>query len=101
MHLLSPYAVWPSPLRVRRMPDASSFERFTAHWYGVAGSPVVPTTTIGGAPSAWITPGSCAGWIGQNAHVRPLYAIAAPNRGATFSSCGTMASYAAMSVGAV
>src|ERR1700712_2098294 len=46
--------VWPSPSRVTSTPDWSWWASATACLYGVAGSRVVPTTTIGGAPFAAI-----------------------------------------------
>ena len=74
--------MWPSPLRVTSTADSSCLASDFAHPYGVAGSPVEPTTTIGGAPAPDAGPGvRCAG-TDQNAHVRSLYA-AAWNRGAT------------------
>src|SRR3954465_10107426 len=49
--------------------------------YGVAGSPVLPITTIGGDPGA-VT--ACGCWVtgsGQNAHGSTSLAMAAPNLG--------------------
>ena len=42
----------PSPSRLTSTPDSSWSASATAHSYGVAGSRVVPTTTIGAAPAA-------------------------------------------------
>src|SRR5512138_2094525 len=46
------YAVCPSPSQVSTCPTPSMLARSAVFSYGVAGSPVVPTTTIGGAPVA-------------------------------------------------
>src|SRR4051812_26287548 len=46
------YAVCPSPSQVSTCPTLSMDARSAVFSYGVAGSPVVPTTTIGGAPVA-------------------------------------------------
>ncbi len=51
------YAVWPSPSREISTPEASCSDSATAHAYGVAGSRVVPVTTIGAAPSPRIVSG--------------------------------------------
>src|ERR1700712_303670 len=48
--------------------------------YGVAGSPVVPTTTIGGAPTAGPA-GYGSFWPGQNVHGIMPTASGAPNNG--------------------
>ena len=48
------YAVWPSPFQPSSTPDFSSRASACAHRYGVAGSRVVPTTRMGGAPAAVI-----------------------------------------------
>src|SRR5688572_14987815 len=45
------YAVWPSPSRRRSTADSSCEASASAHFIGVAGSRVVPTTRIGAAPS--------------------------------------------------
>src|SRR5690348_12596088 len=52
MHFVLGYAVWPSPSQVSTCPTPSIEARAAVFSYGVAGSPVVPTTTIGGAPVA-------------------------------------------------
>lgn len=46
------YAVCPSPSQVSTRPTPSIEASAAVCSYGVAGSPVVPTTTIGGAPAA-------------------------------------------------
>src|SRR5674476_1332566 len=56
------YAVCPSPLLVMRCPFWSSAARPCAHLYGVAGSRVVPTTTIGPLPAAVIFLGAFLAW---------------------------------------
>ncbi len=50
----------------------------TDHGYGVAGSPVEPITTIGGAPGAETGAGLRVGAIGQNAQPTSLKARSAP-----------------------
>ena len=49
-------------------PDESWSASATAHSYGVAGSFVVPTTTIGAAPSAVISPRAPVGRVGPASH---------------------------------
>ncbi len=43
---------WPLPLYVTSTPESSCEAIQAAYWYGVAESPVAPTTTIGAAPLA-------------------------------------------------
>src|SRR3954468_18073768 len=60
MQAVSGYAVWPSPSQVNTCPLPSMVASFAVDSYGVAGSPLVPTTTMGGAPTALPTGyGSC------------------------------------------
>src|SRR5436190_23236995 len=78
----------------------SCFERATAQAYGVAGSPVDPTMTIGGASGAETGPGTRTGGTGQKAQSIPLYASSGPKRGAMRAHSRASASYAAGSRGA-
>jgi len=62
--------VCPSPCHTSRSPEPSNAARWRAPEIGVAGSPVVPTTTIGGAPAA--APAGYGSWApGQNVHGSP------------------------------
>ena len=62
--------------------DAEHDASFAVCAYGVAGSPVVPTTTIGGAPTAGPTGyGSYVPGQTPFAHVIMPVAIAPPNSG--------------------
>src|SRR5215472_13457525 len=75
------YAVCPSPFQASSTPDLRSPASALAPRNGVAGSRVLPTTRIGGAPA----PRSCtwgAGRTGQYAHGRLPHMIACPNMGA-------------------
>src|SRR5262249_60220994 len=74
------YAVCPSPFQPSSMPDFRSLASALAHWNGVAGSRVVPTTRIGGAPSPRSRT-SGAARAGQEAHGTPPPLIPAPHRG--------------------
>src|ERR1700748_927333 len=80
------YAVWPSPLRVSRTPESSWWARSTAQWYGVAGSRVVPITTIGAAPRARMS-GTFSSLRGVNPwHDVRLHANTLPHTGDAFSN---------------
>src|SRR3954454_18476742 len=80
MHLVLGYAVWPSPSQVSTCPTPSMVARSAVFSYGVAGSPVVPTTTIGGAPAAG--PTGYGSWPPcHNAHASISTASGAPNSG--------------------
>jgi lysophospholipase L1-like esterase len=61
--------VCPSPSRVISRPDSSSAASPCAHFNGVAGSRVVPMTTIGGAPAACRATVCCPLCTGQFEHV--------------------------------
>src|SRR3954467_10548884 len=74
------YAVCPSPSQVSTCPTPSMLARSAVFSYGVAGSPVVPTTTIGGAPLA-VLAGEGSRSPGQNVHGSMPTASAAPNSG--------------------
>src|SRR3954468_13721106 len=74
------YAVWPSPSQVSTCPTPSMFARLAVFSYGVAGSPVVPTTTIGGAPVA-APAGYGSRAPGHRLHVNMPTASEAPNSG--------------------
>src|SRR3954454_567772 len=74
------YAVWPSPSQVSTCPVPSIEARSAVFSYGVAGSPVVPTTTIGGAPAA-APAGYGSRLPGQRAHGIMPSASGAPNSG--------------------
>src|SRR5205814_5371507 len=80
IHVVCGYAVCPSPCQVTTCPTPSMFASLAVCSYGVAGSLVVPTTTIGGAPTAVpVGYGSCL--AGQTAHeIRPI-ASEAPKMG--------------------
>src|SRR3954451_18481964 len=66
------YAVWPSPSQVSTCPTPSMVARSAVFSYGVAGSPVVPTTTIGGAPVAGPTGDGSRGFGHQVQDSRPV-----------------------------
>src|SRR4051812_49494360 len=74
------YAVCPSPSQVSTCPTPSMVARLAVFSYGVAGSPVVPTTTIGGAPVA-APAGYGSRAPGQKVHGSMPIASAAPNSG--------------------
>src|SRR3954462_13492968 len=74
------YAVCPSPSQVSTCPTPSMFARSAVFSYGVAGSPVVPTTTIGGAPVAGPA-GYGSRSPGQNVQDSMPTASDAPNSG--------------------
>src|SRR6478736_10344017 len=80
--------VLPSPSRRSRTPESSWRARATAQANGVAGSRVVPTTTIGAAPFAWIVG---TGWSlrGENPrHEVRVQAKTLPKTGEAFSKAG-------------
>src|SRR3954451_7797106 len=85
MHVVSPpMRAWPSPGSVTRTAERNSWES-DAHRSGVAGSLVVLTIRIGGAPFAV---GSRAGRAGARvvAHGASEPAFSAPIRGAAFAA---------------
>ena len=81
-HIDEPYAVCPSVSTVSstafgvRVATASAFE------YGVAGSPVLPTTRMGGTVDGMTGTGSATAGAAHVAHGSISFATAAPNRGA-------------------
>src|SRR5665647_3178397 len=82
--LFPPYVAWPLPLYVTSTPESSCEAIQAAYWYGVAESPVAPTTTIGAAPLAVMSNGArpCTGhWT--HAMLGPKYL---PKIGAFFWS---------------
>src|SRR4051794_18841190 len=80
MHFVEGYAVWPSPSQVSTWPVPSMDASSAVFSYGVAGSPVVPTTTIGGDPVAG--PAGYGSFLpGQNVHGIMPIASGAPNSG--------------------
>ena len=81
MHGLASYEMWPWPLRVMSTELVSCLCTFWAHTYGVAGSPVPPTSRIGGALSAVNGPACPVGGTGQYAHPRFEYWVAGPKCG--------------------
>src|SRR3954451_24583253 len=83
MQVVCGYAVWPSPCQVSTCPTPSMLARSAVFSYGVAGSPVVPTTTIGGAPVAEPV-GYGSRVPGQSAHDSISVASGAPNSGYFF-----------------
>src|SRR3954468_14035409 len=107
MHGVLGYAVCPSPSQVSTCPTPSILANWAVFSYGVAGSPVVPTTTIGGAPTAAACGyGSCL--PGQNVQGIMPTASGAPNSGyfvrhwlcncRIFSTVGTFAASAQFTV---
>lgn len=92
--LLTPYAPCPSPLldtsTPTPLPSSSAIRR--APSYGVAGSPVVPTTRIGPAPGALASGVSCSPSTGQPEH-QPAVSQArnGPKTGDSFSKSGSSA----------
>src|SRR3954470_13300424 len=74
------YAVCPLPSQLRTRPVPSILASSAVFSYGVAGSPVVPTTTIGGAPVA-APAGYGSRAPGQKVHGSMPIASAAPNSG--------------------
>src|SRR5712691_10663636 len=91
--------MWPLPCRVRSTDPAIVLLTDCAHAYGVAGSPVPPTSRIGGAPSAVSGPGCPVGLTGQYAQARFEYWVAGPNNADAFANVGPRASYEATSLG--
>src|SRR3954471_3955956 len=82
------YPVWPSPSRRSRTPESSGGARATDQANGVAGSRVVPMTTIGAAPLAWIVG---TGWSLRGVNPRQevrLQAKTLPKTGEAFSNAG-------------
>src|SRR4051794_20523644 len=77
------YAVCPSPSQVSTCPTPSMRASAAVFWYGVAGSPVVPTTTIGGAPAA-APVDSGSRLAGHNAHDNMPSADSGPKSGYLF-----------------
>src|SRR5262249_17726410 len=59
---------------------------------GVAGSPVLPTTRIGGAPFARTGAGLETGGTGQKVHGRPSHVVVGPKWGATLRACSASCS---------
>ena len=62
-----PKMVWPSPSLVSSTPFDRRLATSTPDSYGVAGSPVVLMTRIGGDPGA-VTGSNGWGGVGQRAH---------------------------------
>src|SRR5690348_4037011 len=79
-------ATWVLPSRVSSTPCDPSQAPDWAHGYGVTGSRVVPTTTIGGAPGACTECGSRVGSAGHTAHTIPPHTRIGPNTGATLAA---------------
>src|SRR3954453_18560579 len=80
-HALLPPLVWPRASAVTSPPFWRCRATSSACPYGVAGSPVLPITTIGGEPGA-VTVWGC--WVtgsGQKAQGSTSLAMAAPNLG--------------------
>src|SRR5947209_7401888 len=73
-----PYDVWLAASEVSSRPDFSSDASDCAHEYGVAGSWVVPTTTIGGAPGAWMGAVRPSGATGHKVQGNPSQTPDAP-----------------------
>src|SRR5215470_2052069 len=88
------YAVCPSPFQPSSTPDFRSRASACAHRNGVAGSRVVPTTRIGGAPAARSCTGEAEG-TGQYAQGRLPHTFGAPNCGATFAAAAAAELHAA------
>src|SRR6476646_8454240 len=80
-HELLPPLVWPRASTVTSTPRSSWRATLSACPYGVAGSPVLPITTIGGDPAAATGCGCCVTGSGQNAQGSTSLARAAPNLG--------------------
>src|SRR3954451_15497303 len=70
------------------MPESSSLARARAQVNGVAGSRVVPTTRIGGAPAACSGRGTRPVLTGQDEHPDNVYAKLAPKVGEAYSNRG-------------
>ena len=92
-----PNAVCCSPSTTSRRPRSSCRARLLACTSGVAGSRVVPTTRIGGAPAAVMRPGGGSGGTGHTEHGRLLFTMNAPMRGATATARCSSAAAAATS----
>ena len=60
---------------------------------------MVPTTTIGGAPGAWIGATLPTGGTGQNVHGSPSHTVDAPKCGATRAARAARAAATAATVG--
>ena len=73
----------------------SSPARRSLHSYGVAGSRVVPRTTIGADPAAFTSCGLPVVLTGQSAHTAPAHAICRPHVGAFFENASASFSYSA------
>src|SRR4029079_3410607 len=67
----------------------SCWVRERAHANGVAGSFLVPTTTIGGAVGAW-TGAAGAPFTGHGAHATECFTIDRPSRGAACAAAASM-----------
>src|SRR6478609_10765011 len=91
------YAVCPSPSQVIRVALLSCSRSRTEFSYGVAGSRVVPTTTIGPLPSAVIRWGLPTALIGQSPHCCPPQAMSGPQVGAFLLKAIARCSYVARS----
>src|SRR5436305_6580438 len=100
MQALDRYAVWPAPVRVRRVALGSCLASAVAQEYGVAGSSVEPTTRIGGAPGACAAAGCASARAGQYAQTMDCHASAAPKLGADLASRDASFVYARIAVGA-
>ncbi len=73
---------------MRRRAEESWPARACAQRYGVAGSRVVPTTTMGAAPFASIRRGSPVACTGQYAQFSEAQARPSPKTGDAFSKSG-------------
>ncbi len=87
-----PYAPCPSPRQVSITPTPlpSSSAILRAPSYGVAGSPVLPTTRTGAAPGALTSGVSCCPGTGQSWH-QPAVSqpMNGPKTGEIFSNSGS------------
>src|SRR5215475_3211486 len=93
MHEVCGYAVWPCPCQVTTVELPSMLASLAVFAYGVAGSLTVPTTTIGGAPTA-LPVGNGSRLAGHAAQGRIPVPSDPPNSGyfARQSSCFCRAS---------
>src|SRR5581483_3774462 len=71
----------------------------SAHATGVAGSPVEPTTTIGGEPGACKGPGRITGGVGHTRHEMPPHPTGGPKYGACLAAAAANAAKPATVVG--
>src|SRR5207247_3673462 len=91
-HALASYEVWPLPSRVTSTEPGICLCTDCASAYGVAGSLVPPTRSIGAAPLTVRGSFVCFAFTGQKAHCRLEYWLHGPKKGAAWANLGPRAS---------